>query len=37
MLARLAEPLREAGLDGLNVSLDFVDAEKFRQITVVVI
>jgi len=33
MLARLAEPLKEAGLDGLNVSLDFVDAEKFRQIT----
>ena len=33
MLPRLAEPLKEAGLDGLNVSLDFVDAEKFREIT----
>ncbi len=33
MLPRLAKPLKEAGLDGLNVSLDFVDAEKFRQIT----
>jgi len=33
MLARLVEPLKEAGLDGLNVSLDFVDAEKFRQVT----
>jgi len=32
-LARLAGPLREAGLDRLNVSLDTVSAGTFRQLT----
>jgi cyclic pyranopterin phosphate synthase len=30
LLARLARPLREAGLGALNVSLDTVDDERFR-------
>ena len=32
-LARLAEPLREAGVKRLNISLDTLDAEKFARIT----
>jgi GTP 3',8-cyclase len=32
-LARLAEPLRQAGVDRVNVSLDSLDAERFRAIT----
>ena len=32
-LAELAEPLRRAGLARLNVSIDTLDAGKFRQIT----
>ncbi|HVV49842.1 MAG TPA: GTP 3',8-cyclase MoaA [Polyangia bacterium] len=33
LLAGLAGPLREAGVDRLNVSLDSLDADKFRRIT----
>lgn len=33
LLASFAKPLREAGVDRLNVSLDTLDPEKFRQIT----
>ena len=32
-LAELAKPLREAGIDRVTVSIDSLDAEKFRQIT----
>jgi cyclic pyranopterin phosphate synthase len=32
-LAELAGPLRAAGVDRLNVSLDTLDAEKFRRLT----
>lgn len=32
-LAELARPLREAGLDGVNVSIDSLDPERFRSIT----
>jgi len=32
-LAELAAPLRAAGVDRLNVSLDSLDAERFRRIT----
>ncbi|OEY65516.1 GTP 3',8-cyclase MoaA [Marinobacter sp. X15-166B] len=32
-LTRLAEPLRQAGLHRLNISLDTLDAERFRTIT----
>ena len=32
-LARLAGPLRQAGVDRVNVSLDSLDAERFRAIT----
>jgi GTP 3',8-cyclase len=32
-LARLAEPLRAAGVDRVNISLDSLDAERFRVIT----
>lgn len=32
-LARLAKPLAEAGVSRLNISLDSLDAEKFRAIT----
>jgi GTP 3',8-cyclase len=32
-LARLAAPLRAAGVDRVNVSLDSLDAERFRAIT----
>ncbi|MCB9623504.1 MAG: radical SAM protein [Sandaracinus sp.] len=32
-LAELAAPLREAGLDGVNVSLDSLDAERFARLT----
>lgn len=33
LLAELAEPLAQAGLRGLNVSIDTLDPEKFRRIT----
>ena len=33
LLPKLAAPLREAGLDRLNISLDTLDAEKYRYIT----
>ncbi len=33
LLARLAEPLKKAGLQRVNVSLDTLDAEKFRRLT----
>ncbi|HSN75240.1 MAG TPA: GTP 3',8-cyclase MoaA [Anaerolineae bacterium] len=33
LLAELAEPLARAGLRGLNVSIDTLDAVKFRRIT----
>ena len=33
LLSELAGPLRAAGVDRLNVSLDSLDAEKFRRIT----
>ena len=33
LLAELAEPLRTAGVDRLNISLDSLDAERFRRIT----
>ncbi len=33
LLADLAEPLRAAGLSAINVSLDTLDAERFRAIT----
>ncbi len=32
-LEELAQPLRDAGVDRLNVSLDTLDPDKFRQIT----
>ncbi|MCU0693692.1 MAG: radical SAM protein [Polyangiaceae bacterium] len=32
-LASFAEPLRGAGLDAVNISLDAVDAERFRALT----
>jgi cyclic pyranopterin phosphate synthase len=33
LLAELAEPLAQAGLQGLNVSIDTLEPEKFRRIT----
>jgi cyclic pyranopterin phosphate synthase len=33
LLPRYAEPLRRAGLDSLNVSLDTLDPERYRDIT----
>src|SRR3954469_22115188 len=33
LLAELAAPLREAGVDRLNISLDSLDPERFRRIT----
>jgi len=33
LLSRLAEPLKIAGLQRVNVSLDTLDAEKFRRLT----
>ena len=33
LLAELAEPLAQAGLQGLNVSIDTLDPAKFRRIT----
>src|SRR4051812_6346842 len=33
LLAELASPLREAGVDRLNISLDSLDPERFRRIT----
>jgi cyclic pyranopterin phosphate synthase len=32
-MRRLAQPLKEAGLDRVNISIDSLDAHKFRQIT----
>lgn len=32
-LAELAEPLRRAGLDGVNISLDSLEPDRFRRIT----
>ncbi|MBK9263982.1 MAG: GTP 3',8-cyclase MoaA [Polyangiaceae bacterium] len=32
-LARLAKPLREAGLHRLNISIDTLDADRFRAVT----
>ena len=32
-LSQLAKPLKDAGLDRVNISLDTLDAEKFRKIT----
>lgn len=32
-LARLAKPLREAGLHRLNISIDTLDADRFREVT----
>ena len=32
-LSRLAQPLKEAGLDRVNVSIDTLDPDKFRRIT----
>ena len=32
-LAREAQGLKEAGLDGINISLDTLDPEEFREIT----
>jgi cyclic pyranopterin phosphate synthase len=32
-LARLAKPLREAGLHRVNISIDTLDAERFRAVT----
>jgi cyclic pyranopterin phosphate synthase len=32
-LAELARPLRDAGVDGVNVSIDSLDADRFRDIT----
>ena len=33
LLPELAQPLRDAGLDRLNISLDTLDAEKYRRLT----
>src|SRR3972149_11940731 len=33
LLERLAQPLADAGLTGVNISLDSLDANKFRRIT----
>ncbi len=33
LLSRLAEPLRQAGLQRVNISLDTLDAKKFKQLT----
>ena len=33
LLDRYAVPLREAGLDSLNISVDTLDAERYREIT----
>ena len=33
LLPRLAAPLKEAGVDRLNISLDTLDGEKYRRIT----
>jgi GTP 3',8-cyclase len=32
-LAELARPLRDAGLDGVNISIDSLDPDRFREIT----
>ena len=32
-LAKLAQPLKDAGLDRVNISIDTLDPQKFRQIT----
>ncbi len=33
LLSRLAEPLKEAGLDRVNISIDTLDPDKFHRIT----
>jgi len=33
LLAELAQPLRDAGLSGVNVSLDTLDADRFARVT----
>ena len=33
LLSRLAQPLRDAGLQRVNISIDTLDAEKFRRVT----
>ncbi len=33
LVAKFARPLREAGLDSLNISLDTLEAEKYRSLT----
>lgn len=33
LLSRLAQPLRDAGLDKLNISLDVADAGRFKELT----
>ena len=33
LLPELAQPLREAGVDRLNISLDTLQTERFREIT----
>ena len=33
LLSRLAQPLREAGLQRVNISIDSLDGEKFRRVT----
>jgi cyclic pyranopterin phosphate synthase len=33
LLGRLADPLRQAGLQRVNISIDTLDAEKFRRLT----
>ena len=33
LLARFAHPLKEAGLDSVNVSLDTLDADRYRELT----
>ena len=33
LLPELAQPLRDAGLDRVNISLDTLDAEKYRRLT----
>jgi len=33
LLARLAQPLAEAGLQRVNISIDTLDAEKFKRLT----
>ena len=32
-LGKLAQPLKDAGLDRVNISIDTLDPQKFRQVT----